>query len=95
MITSNSWIGIGGGGIGTNNVLFYTNQTDTDNHFSFNNPVFKGVSFWDLSRTGADLSLSNGQGCAQFVRSDRDEQRLLFGSGLLAAGAQRYRARKQ
>jgi hypothetical protein len=70
MLTANSWIGIGDGGIGLNNVLFYTSQTDNDAHFSFQNTVFNGVAFWDLSTgvgDGADLQVDNGQGCAQFV----------------------------
>jgi hypothetical protein len=71
MLTSNSWIGIGSGGIGTNNVLFFTAQNNNNAHFNFSNTVFNGVSFWDLSTgtfgAGSDLSLSNGQGCAQFV----------------------------
>ena len=67
MLTSNSWIGIGTGGIGTNNILFYTDQSNNNGHFNFNNTVFNGVSFWDLSSAGADLSVSNGQGCAQFI----------------------------
>ena len=67
MLTSNSWIGTGTGGIGTNNILFYTDQNNNNGHFNFNNTVFNGVSFWDLSGTGSDLAVSNGQGCAQFV----------------------------
>jgi PEP-CTERM motif len=67
MKTSNSWIGVGDGGIGLTNVLFYTAQDSNSGHFNFNNTVFNGVSFWDLSGTGADLAVSNGQGCAQFI----------------------------
>ena len=68
MLTSNSWIGIGGGGIGTNNVLFVTDQNNNNGHFNFQNTVFNGVAFWDLSDfDGADLAVDNGQGCAQFL----------------------------
>jgi hypothetical protein len=68
MLTSNSWIGIGTGGIGLNNVLFFTDQeNDSDAHFSLQNVVLNGVSFWDLSGAGADLQVDNGQGCAQFI----------------------------
>ena len=68
MLTSNSWIGIGSGGIGQNNVLFYTDQDNNNGHFDFQNTLFNGVAFWDLSDfDGADLKVDNGQGCAQFV----------------------------
>ena len=68
MLTSNSWIGIGDGGIGMSKVLFFTDQNNNNGHFNFQNTVFNGVSFWDLSDfDGADLAVDNGQGCAQFV----------------------------
>ncbi|MEM8680713.1 MAG: PEP-CTERM sorting domain-containing protein [Planctomycetota bacterium] len=68
MLTSNSWIGIGSGGIGVNNVLFFTDQDNNNGHFNFQNTVFNGVAFWDLSDfDGADLAVDNAQGCAQFI----------------------------
>lgn len=68
MQTSNSWIGIGTSGMDLNSVLFFTDQDNNDGHFNFQNTVFNGVAFWDLSDfDGADLAVDNGQGCAQFI----------------------------
>ena len=75
MLTSDSFIGIGDGGIGLHNVLFYTDRgddlpdPDTGTHYAFNgNTVFNGVAFWDLSATYSTTKIGgNSQGCVQLI----------------------------
>ena len=58
---------VGDGGIGLNNVLFYSDKPDNGQHFNFNDTILNGVAFWDLSMTGGEVSLNNAQGCTQLV----------------------------
>ena len=48
-LVSNSNILIGDGGIGLNNVVFYTDREDNASHFGFSNTVINGVAFWSLA----------------------------------------------
>ena len=42
--------------------------TCAEDYSSFQNTVFNGVAFWDLSEgQGADLQVDNGQGCVHLV----------------------------
>lgn len=92
---------VGNGGIGLNNVLFYSAKPDSNQHFNFNDTILNGVAFWDLSDEG-EIHLSNAQGCTQLVGSkiDMNDVRLngcatavpepstalLIGLGLLGLG---------
>ena len=64
---SQSAILVGDGGIGLNNVLFFSDKADTDAHFNFNNLLVNGVAFWDLAMTGSESVWNNVQGCTQVV----------------------------
>lgn len=62
---------VGNGGIGLNNVLFFSDRPDSNDHFNFNNTILNGVAFWDLSDEGG-IHLSNAVGCTQLVGSKID-----------------------
>lgn len=66
-LVSNSNILLGDGGIGRNDVLFYTDQTTTDSVFSFSNTILNGVAFWSLGDGGGEINVQNGQGSTQFI----------------------------
>jgi hypothetical protein len=67
MLISNSNLLIGDGGIGMNNVLFYTDQNENDTHFSANNMIINGVALWSLGPNGGSIVVNNSQGCTQLV----------------------------
>jgi hypothetical protein len=58
---------VGNSGIGENNILFYTDQNESDTHFNFSNTVINGVAFWSLGPNGGVINVSNAQGCTQLV----------------------------
>ena len=58
---------IGDGGIGLNNVLFFSDKPDSNAHFNFNSLLVNGVAFWDLSMAGGESSWNDVQGCTQIV----------------------------
>jgi len=70
-LASQSNIIVGNGGIGLNNVLFFSDKDDNNQHFNFNDTILNGVAFWDLSDEG-EIHLSNAQGCTQLVGSKID-----------------------
>ena len=70
-LVTQSNIIVGNGGIGLNNVLFFTDKDDNNQHFNFNDTILNGVAFWDLSDEG-EIHLSNAQGCTQLVASKID-----------------------
>lgn len=72
MNVSNANILIGNGGIGTNNVMFYTAQSESDTHFNFNNTIINGVAFWSLSPSGGKININNAQGCTQLIADQID-----------------------
>ncbi|MEM7625614.1 MAG: PEP-CTERM sorting domain-containing protein [Planctomycetota bacterium] len=66
-LVSNSNILLGDGGIGLNNVLFYTDQDSNDTIFDFSNTILNGAAFWSLGDGGGSIGVDNGQGSTQFV----------------------------
>jgi len=92
-LISNSNILIGNGGIGLNNVVFYTDRADNNSHFGFSNTVINGVAFWSLAMTGGEINIDNSQGCTQLIadkvnlsdvrfnRCAPDGDRMVGGSG--------------
>ncbi len=96
MLLSNANVLLGNSGITTHSVLFYTDQDETDTHFSFSNAIVNGAAFWSLTDGGGQISLSNVQGCTQLVADivEMDNVRLCRCAfvpepatmGLLAAG---------
>ena len=66
-VTNQTNIIVGDGGIGLNNVLFYTDKPDDNTHFNINDAIINGIAFWDLSGTGAPATWNNVQGCSQLV----------------------------
>ncbi len=58
---------VGDGGIGLNNVLFFTDKPDNNAHFNFDSLLVNGVAFWDLSMAGGESLWNNVQGCTQIV----------------------------
>jgi len=67
MNISNANVLVGDGGIGLNNVLFFSNRTDKGTHFGFSNTVLNGISFWTLNTTGGSIDINNAQGCTQLI----------------------------
>ena len=69
MLVSQSAIVVGDGGIGLNDVMFFSDKDDNDTHFGLSNAVVNGISFWDLSDFGdpSEISFNNEQGCTQAV----------------------------
>lgn len=57
----------GNSGIGLNNVLFFSDKLDNNQHFNFDNTVINGVAFWTLGTTGGEILINNAQGCTQLV----------------------------
>ena len=83
--------GIGGGSstspISELGAIFYhasETQGSSDSVFNFNNAILNGIGFWDfndsdLTRISVnDISLNNGQGCAQFISSHIDMNDIRF-----------------
>jgi hypothetical protein len=66
-LVSQANIVVGNGGIGLNNVLFYTDKPDNNQHIKLENSIVNGVAFWDLSMTGGEVTFNNVQGCTQIV----------------------------
>jgi PEP-CTERM motif len=58
---------VGNSGIGLNNVLFYTDKPDNNQHIKLQNAIVNGIAFWDLSMTGGEVAFDNVQGCTQIV----------------------------
>ena len=68
MLISDANILLGDGGIGMNNVLFFTDQEQNDTHFGFSNTIINGVAFWSLGSTdGGSISIDNAQGSTQLI----------------------------
>ena len=69
MKVSNSAIVVGDGGIGLDDVMFFSDKDDNDTHFDLSNVVLNGVALWDLSDYGdpSEISFDNVQGCMQAV----------------------------
>ena len=82
MLVSNSNILVGDSGIGFNNVMFYTDQSEEDTHFNVNNAILNGVALWSLGPNGGSIDISNAQGCTQLVADivDMDNVRFLRSS---------------
>jgi len=69
MLVSQSAIVVGDGGIGLDDVMFFSDKYDNDTHFSLSNVVVNGVAFWDLSdfTDPSEIGFNNVQGCTQAV----------------------------
>ena len=65
-LVEQSNIVVGDSEIGLNNVLFYTDKPDNDQHIKVQDAIINGVAFWDLSE-GGEITFSNVQGCTQVV----------------------------
>ena len=79
MLVTNSNLLIGNGGIGKNNVLFYTDQNENDTHFNVNNAILNGVSFWSIGGgDGGIINISNAQGCTQLIAENVDLDNVRF-----------------
>jgi len=66
-LVNQSNILIGDGGIGFNNVLFYSLKGDNNQHFNINDAVINGIAFWDLGMAGGEITFNNVQGCTQLI----------------------------
>ncbi len=64
---SQSNIVVGNSGIGLNNVLFYTDKPDNNQHVNVNDAIINGIAFWDLNMDGGEITFNNVQGCTQVV----------------------------
>ena len=58
---------VGDAGIGLNNVLFYTDKPDNNQHVNVNDAIINGIAFWDLNMDGGEITFNNVQGCTQAV----------------------------
>ena len=65
--TSNGNVLAGDGGIGLNNIIFFTLNQTKEEHFDFDNSVLNGVAFWSLTMVNGSIEHNNTQGCAQFI----------------------------
>ena len=66
-LVSNSNLVVGDAGIGMNNVLFYTDKPDDNQHINVNSSIVNGIAFWDLGDSGGEIHFDNVQGCTQAV----------------------------
>ncbi len=66
-LVSNANIVVGDGGIGLNNVLFYSDKPDSNQHFNVSNAYIHGIAFWDLGMADGEIAFSNVQGYTQVV----------------------------
>ena len=64
---SQSNIVVGNSGIGLNNVLFYTDKPDNNQHVNVNDAIINGIAFWDLNMDGGEITFNNVQGFTQVV----------------------------
>ncbi len=65
---SGSNIVVGDGGIGLNNVLFFSDKQDNMQHININGAIVNGVAFWDLGMMeNGEIHLDNVQGCTQVI----------------------------
>jgi len=92
-IISNGNVLVGDGGIGLNNVIFYSENAENNVHFNFDNTILNGVAFWTLEPEG-EININNAQGCTQliadkinlndvrFTRCAPDDDRMVGGSGM-------------
>ena len=65
---SNSNIVVGDGGIGLNNVLFFTDKNDNNQHIDIDDAIINGVAFWDMTENmDGEVNWNNVQGCTQVV----------------------------
>jgi len=93
-IISNGNVLVGDGGIGLNNVVFYSDRPDNNEHFNFDNTILNGVAFWSLDEEGGEININNAQGCTQliadkitlnnvrFTRCAPDGDRMVGGTGI-------------
>ena len=58
---------VGDGGIGLNNVLFFSDKQDNNTHINIDDAIVNGVAFWDLGNANGEIQLDNVQGCTQVV----------------------------
>jgi len=65
-IISNGNVLVGDGGMGLNNVIFYSENVVNNVHFNFDNTILNGVVFWTLEPAG-EININNAQGCTQLI----------------------------
>jgi len=93
-IITNGNVLVGDSGIGLNNVIFYSDKPDNNEHFNFDNTILNGVAFWSLDEVGGEININNAQGCTQliadkinlndvrFTRCAPDDDRMVGGTGI-------------
>jgi len=81
-------------GMGLNNVVFYSDRPDNNQHFNFDNTILNGIAFWSLDERGGEININNAQGCTQliadkinlndvrFTRCAPDGDRMVGGTGI-------------
>lgn len=57
----------GQSGIGPDAILFATLDGGNDSNFNLSKVIVNGVSFWDLSEDGGEITMNNVQGCGQWI----------------------------
>jgi len=65
-LISNGNVLVGDGGMGLNNVIFYSENVVNNVHFNFDNTILNGVVFWTLETAG-EININNAQGCTQLI----------------------------
>ncbi|MAE59932.1 MAG: hypothetical protein CMJ49_01095 [Planctomycetaceae bacterium] len=68
---------IGDMGIGRWNVMFYSDTTENQSVFEFNDTIFNGIAFWTLG-DGAGSNVNNSQGCVHYVDDKLNFQNIRY-----------------
>jgi len=91
-IISQANILIGNGGIGLNNVVFFSDKADNNSHYNFDNTIINGIAFWSLSMQGGEININNSQGCTQLIADKVNLNDVRFnrcapnGNGMMVGG---------
>ena len=68
----------GDGGIGLNNILFFSSRPTSGDHFAFDDTIINGVAFWTVAAQGGGININNAQGCTQLIGDKIDLQNIRF-----------------
>lgn len=66
-LVTDSNILVGNSGIGLDDVLFYSDKPDNNQHFKFNQSVINVVAFWTAGMLGGEIAVNDSQGCTQLI----------------------------
>ncbi|QDU40739.1 PEP-CTERM motif protein [Maioricimonas rarisocia] len=69
---------LAGDNIGTDSILFYTDDDKKGVTYSFDNTILNGVAFWNLGHSGGEIHINNAQGCVQLVADKINLQNVRF-----------------